>query len=319
MRPISFVSLYNILRLPAVANMITAKELDAAILHSDVLRTRAGGVPSRTTLYHYRNSMLRLGILVRRDRWLQINSTAPSVAVLLFGPDDRLTELTPAARQALASLVIANLDCRRAFFDLFMPVSAYRLGEFKRTGLAVYWRRSPTDAGSTVVLQRQSLQGRLELRSPNEIKGVLYGIRYWARDELRLIDEYYREDRGAVMYPIDVDSAGRDSQVIASEVLELLDGPNDNWTTLAVAHLIEVCCEQRHRPVTLLFRALRNLASSFPDRLLLIPTSMALAVMGARSRQREDFVLRSYFQDSLGRFISHVRLHNSLRECAYAI
>ena len=85
------------------------------------------------------------------------------------------------------------------------------------------WERVRLSEGTKVVVLRAGKNGgrerELTLRSPSEIKSVLYGLRYWARDELKLVDEFFREDTGNILYPI---SLADESDAIDEMIREIL-------------------------------------------------------------------------------------------------
>ncbi len=241
------------------------------------------------------------------------NIESEDVVVLLEHTGDNQGVLAPEARDALASLVLRNSDCRKHFFDLFMPPSVddYTVDMFRNYGRPVAWSRRQRDGETVVELRDAEGIRTLPLRSPSEIKAVLYGIRYWARDELGLVDESYREHTGCILYPILAESTGATIEIV-DYILSLTAG-GDEWTTLSVQELIVQCCQKRRQPAAKLLSAIKWLVENRPGRIVLIPTSRSFATLTARSRQSEEFELRGYFRDTQGRYISHVRLHNSIR------
>jgi len=314
MRPVSFAGLLRILHLVAkYPRGISASELNLEIRKLAMYLTRRGSSPAPTTLYHCRNTLVRLEVLRRSAGKLIVNSGSNFVRTLLGQPSLGGTDLTEASREAFAGLVLQNLDCKVNFFDLFMPSrSTYSVEEFRVSGQAVVWRREQLLEGlSQVVLQRRESTSSLQLNTATEIKCVLYGLRYWARDELRLIDEYFLEGQGSIMYPVLSPGDTSVPQTVGA-ILSLLPVGGE-WTTFSVHDLAASLCEHRRLPLAVLFTAIRWLHQNHSDRIVLIPTSRGFATLTARSRQREEFALRGYYHDTKGRYISHVRVHNSLR------
>jgi hypothetical protein len=233
------------------------------------------------------------------------------------GPDTQI--LSTDVRDAFASLVLQNPDCRRHFFDLFTPdTRALDPEEFRRLGCSVVWNRVRRKAGGSDVLLVGSHGARsITLRKYSEVNGILYGIRYWARDELNLVDEFYRDGRGSVMYPV-VEGVGTDGpRDVVQDILSLIVDDKE-WTVLSISQLIEYCCERRRRSLSRLFAAISWLYANHQGHIVLIPTSRSFATISARSRQREEFELRAYYRDSSGRYISHVRLHRAIGRELYA-
>jgi hypothetical protein len=157
----------------------------------------------------------------------------------------------------------------------------------------------------------------INFKSASEINAVLYGLRYWARDELQLIDEFFRNSRGSIMYPLLIEHSAETISEIVDEVISLCC--DDEWTTLSVLDMIEFLGEQRRRPVGLVLEALRKMAAQHSGHVVLIPTSRTFAALTAGlNKQRQELNLRSYLRDFHGRYISHIRIHKSIRNLEYA-
>lgn len=316
MRAVSFASLHRVLHTVAESrDGLRVHELNSVIAERGVRITGNGAAPAPTTLYHYRNTLLRLDILRRQGQCLIVNHEDDQVQVLLSQAAPSGTELDAPARDAFAALVLRNEDCRARFFDLFIPdARAIGVNTFRARGRSVTWRRiyEGQHAG-TVLLVGDSGGGEsrtLRLYSPSDVQSTLYGVRYWARDELRLIDEFYREGVGAVMYPV-LPLTGDGPCDVAREIPRDMSGASD-WTTLSLLDLKVRCCQQKRRPVQNLNDKISWLAHEYVGKIVLIPTSRDQATLTARSEKREEFELRGYFRDGRGRYISHIRLHKSV-------
>ncbi len=313
MRRVSFAGLLRILHILADhPSGMRATDLNEAVTQSGAYLTKSASPPSKTTLYHCRNTLFQLHAVQRRDQRYVVNSQNPGVRALLQEPmplEDH--GLTPAAREAFAALVLANPDCKRHFFDLFMPdCQDYTVTQFRRTAASVTWRRVRGQQG--VLLARSEDRPVFRLSSPSHIRSILYGVRYWARDELRLIDEYTKAGLEIIMYAL---SPAPDDQDLNAAVQDILSWPrseDDEWTTISLWELLECCCQARRRPRETLFAAIAWLAENHADHMMLILTSRSFAALTARSRQREELELGSYFRDNQGRYISHIRIHRDL-------
>ncbi|HLG98781.1 MAG TPA: hypothetical protein VKX49_20890 [Bryobacteraceae bacterium] len=217
--------------------------------------------------------------------------------------------MSPAAKDAFGDLVLHNDDCYAGFFGLFTGSRTLGSADFRRNGQSATWKRISDDGYRRVILSGSATEPAV-LSSPTEIKSILYGVRYWATKELTLIDEFFRDDRGTVMYPIMHPGEG-DVQNTIGEILAQVELTVE-WTTLALAELAETCCEKRHRPLETLRMAIRQLVASHPGQVVTVPTSRAFATITAGSRQREELELRVYFRDAQNRYVSHVKIHKSL-------
>lgn len=313
MRTVSFAGLLRILHLIAEYPAgLRVYELDKEIKERGVYLTREGSVPSKTTLYHCRNTLLHLRALLRIDQRLLVNRDDPYIQNLLNDSSPVEATLSTVAREAFSALVLQNSDCRTKFFDLFMPSIAYDLQFFRTIGRSVTWRRTQEEGDSPKVLfENDEKQTLLTLCSHSEVNSVLYGVRYWAREELHLIDEFFREDRGSIMYPVLNPNGDSDFFDIVGEIISRCDEDRE-WTIMSLQDLTVYCCEQRRRPLKSLFAAVQWLYKKYSGQIVLIPTSRSFATLTARSQQQEDFELRSYYRDMEGRYISHIRLHSSI-------
>ena len=319
MRSISFAGLHRILKAVAVfPNGLRAGELNKLVQENDISLTRRSSPPAPTTLYHYRNTLLHLRALKRDGRMLRINDDDPDVCKLLRQPapanGDR--SLSDAARDSFAALVLNNEQCRSLFFDLFMPSDTISASNFRQNGVPVRWSRERSSHATEIVFQNNKTGRTARCSSPASVAAILYGVRYWARDELELIDEYcQRSDGGTIMFPVfrpETSVTGTDLSVLQMvRFLLSLRSPSE-WTLFSVLDLITRCCETRKRPLSVLFGAIDWLLQEWPNHTVLIPTSRALATLTAMSPQRETLELRRYYKLSNGPYISHIRIHKDI-------
>ena len=78
MRAISFSALHKILLLfRKYPEYIRACRLNQDIISNKLLTVKGGIDPSNTTLYHYLNTLLRLGLLVKVDKKIHLNHKNP--------------------------------------------------------------------------------------------------------------------------------------------------------------------------------------------------------------------------------------------------
>lgn len=322
MRNVSFAGLLRTLKcLARHPDGLRARDLNAMIVALSLYTTRAATNPAKTTLYHCRNTLLQLGAVKRLQRRLVVNKDDPVVRTLLAAPAPSGQMLSASAREAFACLVLRNPSCKKQFFDLFIPgCHDYKVADFRVKGKSVVWRRTlETFPLRQVVLTSRDGETLRSLRSHSEIRSILYGVRYWARDELRIIDEFYKEGLGTVMYPIATPGDSCEAEDLIRRIVCWPMGKAEEWATISIADLLEKCCESEHRPKACLFEALTLADKRYSGYIMLVPTSRSFATLTARSRQREEHELRSYFRDNQRRYISHIRIHRSLRETSQCL
>ena len=326
MRSVSFGGLHRMLS--AVAESphrgLRAGEIVDWVRENNIWLSGHTAKPAPTTIYHYRNTLVRLGALRRDGVVLRPNEKESAVSVLLRQPVpvDEQGALTEPARKAFAALVLKNEQCRSLFFDFFMP-SALRgelVSAFRESAVPVTWSRRR--GSGEVVFRNATTGGVVRRRSAVSIAATLYGLRYWARDELGLVDEYWRAAGDqAVIFPVlgpegsPEEAGGAVERTVES--LLLLRGGRE-WTLVAMSDLIECCCEKRRQPLSILFSAIDWLLDRWPYHTVLVPTSRSMATAGATSASRDRLVLRGYYKAVDGPYVSHIRLHKDIAAPATA-
>ena len=322
MRAVSFAGLHRMLS--AIARHpggLRAKEINELVIEKRVILTPRHIGPKPTTLYHYRNTLLRLDALRRNGLKLIANKGNPHVQNLLHlpAPADQEQSLSDSARECFASLVLDNAECRSLFFDLFMPSStrATTISDFRKHGMPIEWERPDSPHTTKVVLRNRATARTTYCRSHASVAAVLYGVRYWARDELQLVDEYRQIAGGTIMFPLTrrTASAAEHDRAIAETICFLLSlRGSDEWAFFSVLELIERCCAERRQPISLLFDALDSLLQRWRHDIVLIPTSRGVATLTAKSAQEQNLVLRRYYTHGNGPYISHIRIHKSVTD-----
>ena len=229
--------------------------------------------------------------------------------------------LSDAAREHFAALVFRNNDCHTLFFDLFMPPgsSCASAADFHEQATPVTWmRRMSTDGPATVF--RNHATGRSTTHTvPTAVPAVLYGLRYWARDELALVDEYcdLAIDSMTLFPVVRPSSRQADLNAAVLHCVQFLLSRRSRyaegeWTMLSVADLIVEYCATYRQPRAVLFGAIDWLRREWPGHTSLVPTSRGLATLSAISPQQEKMVLRRYYKPTSGPYVSHIRFHRDV-------
>ena len=334
MRSLKFAGLARILHLLHRNPMgLRAGELSRLVKRDCVYNTSRGSPASPTTLYHCRNTLLQIGAVAKRDGRYYLTDRTEVAAILRYTEPD-VEALGWEAKDAFADLVLQNRDCQSCFFRLFGGSGALRASHaFRENAAPVCWNAVPREnrrpggtavrlvseeeRGKTIGIQGTATRaGRLGGR---EIASILYGIRYWAKDELGLVDEYFQLGRGTVMFPVRAEELDDASLAIMDDLLDSIP-VEQAWTTLSLLDLIpRFCVEARHQ-VAALHKAITKLASLEPGKVVLIPSaeSFAANTLSATFPGTRAHELGSYYRDGSDRLISHVRLHVSLSRNNYA-
>ena len=324
MRSVSFAGLHRLLRaIAATSDGLRAREINALVLDRQVMLTPYRSSPKPTTLYHYRNTLIRLGALTRDGLRLRPNLDNPDVVALLDEePPSHDARLSDAAREHFAALVLHNHDCRTLFFDLFMPCDRPWNGvtDFRENAAPLTWARRRPDGGHATIAFRNHATGRTTDHPRRAgVPAVLYGLRYWARDELELVDEYStRSIDRTTLFPVLRPPSSPDERQTAIRhavrfLLSLRPGHSQGeWTMLSVSDLIVEYCETHRQPRNLLFAAIHWLQREWPGHTSLVPTPLRLATVAASSPQQENLALRRYYKPADGPYVSHIRFHRDV-------
>ena len=322
MRSVSFAGLHRLLS--AIADIkrgLTAKEINNLVLNQKVTLTPGNPRPAPTTLYHYRNTLLRLQLLRRINGRLQANVSDPNVRALLHSsvPVNHEQSLSASARERFADLVLRNEQCRSLFFDLFMPRSTDGISAsvFRNKGVSVkWWHENSPDDKNRVILQNKTTFRTASCVSPVSRNAVMYGLRYWARDELQLIDEFCAPSGATViMFPVGPPPGSSETYeaAVKDTIRSILSlRASDEWAVFSIYELIVQCCEAKRRPRKVLFGAVDWLFEEWPHHVAAIPTSPTLATLDSRATSREEMALRRYYRRSRGPYISHIRVHKDV-------
>lgn len=336
MRSVQFAGLHRILHCVAeFAGEVRVAELNRLILRRRVYSTERGE-PSKTTLYHCRNTLLQLGALERRGNSLSVARRNRHVAALLAETPCQGRALTRGASEAFGELVLRNSDCHQSFFRFFLrhprPAS---VTNFRTSARSVVWNtiddasvetspltqetssaHRPSNRGRRkywpVELRSVSTKEAVLLRAPIQIQAIMYGVRDWATKQLGLLDEFFDAGRGHVLFPVRHDEETGTDAAIAAILAVPTNGTE--WTTVSVRDLLCDFCEVQGYTVGTLFRGIREFVRANVGHVSLISTIPNFAAITATSRKAADFELETAFRDSHGRLVSHVRFHNTVRD-----
>jgi hypothetical protein len=313
---VSFVALRELLCFIALhPEGIRPVDMENWVRSNSFLRTQTGKLVSKTTIYHYRNTLLHLGIIKRIDKGYTVARENPEASLLFQVLRPGMPDLSIEEREMFARFVVMNHDCRRYFFDIFMPeeISEYHLVDFIGRGQPVAWKRLSTPQGrfeqlSNLLHKEKSLW----IRSENERQAILYGVRYWARNQLGFLDEIFLEDIGGLMFPVSMTGSVPDPRIL--NALREVISPSEEWTIISLRRLVAEWGPKYRISIERLYQTFLWIYRRFPQYVVMIPTSEAFAAITAISPQAEAYHLRGYLQDEKGRYISHIRVHSNLRE-----
>ena len=314
MRSLSFATLHRVVwSFARTGRPVAAREINAVV---NAEREGAkGAVPSLTTLYRYRATLQRLGLMHRATKRWTVNLHHPVVAALAEVPPSGDSLLCATARSLFVDLVLSQPDCRSLFFDLFMPGPGWAPDSvaFCTQAAPVAWRHVKGGRTRHLELSNEATAQHWRHVEPQAALAILYGLRYWARDELRMIDEYAELGRSTTVWfpisaPADTDLARKRKIFHAVRFLLAKSRPGP-WTTHAISDLIAHYCIPCRESRSVLFSAIDWLCRWRSNRIALVPTPLAVATLASSSASREHLELTRYYRDPCGRLISDIRIH----------
>jgi len=312
---ISFVALRELLVYIAQhPEGVRPKEITTWARENTQLRTHSGKLVSKTTLYHYRNTLRHLGILVVVNGRYQVAREKPSVQDLLEALQPGAPTLTLRERESFAQFVIRDRDCRQHFFGFFMPDIAtdYNLETFLDKAQPVVWRRLESNENRFEELYNiQQPNKRRRICSEDERQAILYGVRYWARNELGFIEEIFLEGTGGLMFPVYLDGRIPDPHILKALLNAI--SLDEEWTHFSLRKIVADWGPKFRVSLKRLYGTLQWVYQRAPQYIVFIPTSESFATITASSPQTETYHLRGYFRDRSGRYISHMRVHRKLK------
>jgi len=313
---VSFVALRELLFYMAQhPSGVRAKEIDTWAQEKAQLRTREGKVVSKTTVYHYRNTLFHLGIIRRRGGRYVVNQGNPLVVQLLEALNPGTSSLSLTEREIFAKLIIVNTECRHYFFDIFVPdiQLEYDLETWLQKGQPAVWKRVTTPGGRFErIYNRKHPEKEIWLRTEDERQAILYGVRYWARNELGFLDELFLEDVGGIMFPVHLTGPVPDPRILLALSEEIR--PAQEWTMFSVRKLAATWGPEYRISLERLHKTLLWVYRNFVRYVVLIPTAESFATITATSPGAERYHLRGYLRDLEGQYISHIRIHRKLKE-----
>ncbi len=314
MRGVSFATLHRALCIFAGwESPVRSRDINAFVLGDlDCVR---GMKPGATTLYRYRSTLHRLGLMSKQGRLWRVESTDPLVRALVALCPGKGASLAAQARIPFAEAVLRQPDCRALLFDLFMPdkYTALDFDTFCERSAPVVWRHMRSGRHSRLEVWNRHTGQRRCYEHEQAVLSVVYGLRYWVRDELEVVDEYAEIGENAVtlfaVYPVPEDKHAWEAQVLDAVRFVLGTRSGAQWTTLEVTDLIRRYCVERRRARRVLFAGLDWLCRHRASSVVLVPTPVAVATLSASSASREHLELGRYYRDGRGRFIGDVRIH----------
>ena len=319
MRGVSFATLHRALCAFELAQAPVRSQDISTFVRGDLERV-GGPKPGATTLYRYRSTFHHLGLMSRQARSWRVELGDPLVHALVALCPGEGASLVAQARVPFAEVVLRHPDCRALLFDLIVSdaCGALDFNTFCTRSAPVSWRHVRSGEHQRLEVWNRRTGYRRYYEDKQAVLSLLYGLRYWVRDELGVVDEYAELGENAatmfVVHPLPAGERAWEARVL--DVVRFVLGVRSGaqWTTIEVAELIRRYCVERRQARRVLFAGLDWLCRHRAGSVALVPTPVAVATLSASSASREHLELGRYYRDARGRLIGDVRIH-AAAEC----
>lgn len=308
---------------------LRANELERLATDECVLRRRDGRPHARSTHYHHRRTLEKLGLLGKQGHNLVLNSRSPEIGVLTERARLR-QRLQPSEKEAFANAILRDKDCHDSFFENFLltpepagdvstfveqahPIEMRVLSEHEqeaRLGLNLVHHDLRSGSRRVAIRTATGTDWHV-LEGANAVQAIHFGLRSWCVDQLGFLDFVYRADGTFTMFPRHIVAQVTD-RVLAAEMfsdLEFIDG----WATIRIPDCALAVGVSHRVSVEQAKGVLADWLKSHPDLVAGLPTRLEFITAGLPDRQHA-LALKSYLRSDSGAYVSHVRIHEMLRQ-----
>ena len=201
-----------------------------------IFRRRDGGPLAHSPIYHYINTALRLGLLVKDEGRCYLPNPGDPLVAQLTELNRFLEPLGKEESLAFQKLIIRNTDCRNAFFWMFLGRDKFSWEEFIKLGFPVHISpvriNNKRKAWSKRYVNKIT-QSQLTLETPEERFAVEWALQLWAR-ECSLIDEVYIDETRHLLYPLNLTNLIKFEAFLEEFLRKYHPFPNGEWSFFPV-------------------------------------------------------------------------------------
>ena len=301
---------------------VRANELERLATKERVLLRRDGQPASRTTHYHHRSTLERLGLLQKHGRRFTLGHRHPEICSLAARQTLR-EQLQPSEKEAFANAVLRDGDCHEAFFGNFLPSRApvcdvAAFVEQAHPVELVVEASARSEAGHSGARQRSVAIRPADASSdwsvldgPNAVQAIHWGLRSWCVGQLGFLDTAYSADGTYTVYPKHIVTRLTDRE-LAAKMLSAVDFADD-WATIRIPDHALAAGIAQHVSVDQAKDVLMGWLTSHPGLVAGVPARVGFITAGLPDSQH-PLALKSYLRSEGGAYLSHLRIHRMLRE-----
>ncbi len=319
MRWVNFQALRDMLLIVAASSEgLRANELIRRTAEAGILLGRGGQQLRASTHYHHRNALEHLGLMKRVDHRYSVDTNLKET-LSLIGDKNIGQLLTESDKEAFASVVLRNQDCRKVFFNHFLPPDSVcrGTGDLVRFGHPIEMRITKEQTilnGKTTQSRQVRIRGKgasewVVIPGTPAVQAIHYGLRVWGVGQLGFLDELYHSNGIYTIYPIHLARTDDDAQLVTMMVQDLLF--DDDWTVVRVQDFALRIGIQHHAPFRQPIDILNVWMNKHRDIIAPIPTNERFITAGLSKTERE-LALKGFLRESTGTYVSHLRIHRSL-------
>lgn len=307
---------------------LRANELEKLATDERVLLRRDGQPYAKSTHYHHRRTLEKLGLLEKQHRQYTLNPQNPTIHALTMRTELR-RKLLPYEKEAFANAVLRNEDCHGVFFRHFKGCElsryvttfveqAHPVEIVIRTGTEGNMDHSHSGRPSSSSSQTKRVAIRpigtthwSFLEGANAEQAIHFGLRSWCVDQLGFLDVTYSADGTYTAFSKHIIPKLTD-QELEAKMFIALEFAGD-WTTIRIPDCTLATGIKQRVSVDQVKGVLMHWLTDHPDLVAGVSTRLGFITAGL-SESQHALVLKSYLHSQSGAYLSHLRIHRTLRE-----
>ncbi|MBT9132561.1 MAG: hypothetical protein DDT31_01047 [Syntrophomonadaceae bacterium] len=283
-----------------------------------IFRRRDGDPLAHSPIYHYINTGLKLGLLVKDEARCYLPNPGDPLVAQLTELNRFLEPLGKQESSAFQKLIIRNTDCRNAFFWIFLGRKDFSWEEFIKLGFPVHIspvRINSKNKAWSKKYENKITRSQLILETPGKRFAVEWGLQLWAR-ECSLIDEVYiDETRRHILYPLDLTNTTKFDDFLKEFLKRYHPFPDGEWSFFPIDLVTYKLAPLLRAPVKeVQDRFFLEARKRMPEYIKFSSSSKgALAFRSLWGNKTDAKVLRNFFKVG-DVWVTHVLVHRKLWE-----
>lgn len=282
-----------------------------------IFRRKDGAPLAHSPIYHYVNTALRLGLLIKDGTHRYLPNLNNPITASFLKLNRFLKPLEKEEDLAFQKLIIYNTDCRKAFLWIFLGREDFTWEEFIKFGSPVFI--SPVIISNKKKIRSKKYENKITqaqfiLKTKRENFALEWGLQLWAKECL-LIDEVYIDERRHLIYPLDSTNTIKFEDSLKEFQRKYQPSPSNEWSFFPIDLLI-------FDLAPLLKVSVREMRDNFflearrrmPDQIKFSGSSKGALTFRRRGGRRADRKLLESFIKIDNVWMTHILVHKKLWE-----